>query len=138
MLFLYDLGFDYVYLGLLNSIYFVSSVIWGFLGGHLADRFGRKITLALERGLFVLMFILIAYGQISYIWIIFFLEGAGYAISGTAREALLGESLAEEERGFYYNLINSMFGLGYGIGAYYCALQVKQYELTKVSYLTRC
>jgi len=118
---MYESGLSYFVISLLLSLGFLSNVTGNAVGGIIADRIGRKRSIIVGRVFLPAVFLLLAILPIDYVSIPIFIGGFGLSASMIAREALLGEHLQEKKRGLYYNLLNSLCGLSYGIGAFYAA-----------------
>ena len=120
-LYMYVGGLDYVTIGIYNSFGFFSYTLGNIIGGILTDKIGRKRSLLIGRMILPLVFIIIVFMKVEYVFLAFFISGLGNSITSIAREAFISEHLPKRKRGFYYNLINSIAGLAYGMGSYYAS-----------------
>lgn len=96
MIFLFNKGIELVYLGLLETIFHLTSFFMEIPTGIVADVFGRKLSRILGRILFALSNVIILLGtQFHIIALGFVLTAISYNLESGAGEALVYDSLKE-------------------------------------------
>lgn len=96
MIYLYNKGIGLVYLGLLETLFHVTSFVMEIPTGIIADVFGRKTSRILGRLFFVIANVIILLtDQWHLIAVGFFITAISYNLESGAGEALLYDSLKE-------------------------------------------
>jgi MFS family permease len=100
-----------VALYLLHNIFYAS---FAFIGGWIADRFEKKMVLAVGYSMAALMAIAIMTVPVS-IWtfaLIFILGGTNVALEETAEDSLCAELVDEKQHGMAFGLLATVNGVG--------------------------
>jgi len=117
-IFLLESGLSYYTIGLYLSTEYFGSFFGFILGGVYADRVGPKRAMVIGRILMPLVFFLISFLPLELTFIGIFIAGLSLSTSNTSREKYMVDLLLENRRGFYYNLMNSLSGVAFGLGAF--------------------
>ncbi|HYI07806.1 MAG TPA: MFS transporter [Thermoanaerobaculia bacterium] len=110
-------GFTPTQAGLAVSAYGAGHVIASVLGGHLADRIGRRYTIALS--MFGSAFAMMALSQartLPMILVLAFVVGAVAELYRPAASALLGDLVTPEQRVAAFGMYRFAINLGFAVG----------------------
>jgi len=117
-LFIYSLGADEAQLGLVFSIFAVTSIFASFVGGCLADRYDRRVLYALGKygmALVVLLYTLI--GSWQLIIPIRIVEAIFVYIMASAWRPLIADSVSSGKRGFAFSVLSAVTAINWMIGS---------------------
>ncbi|HYO74871.1 MAG TPA: MFS transporter [Thermoanaerobaculia bacterium] len=110
-------GFTPTEAGLAVSAYGGGHIVASFVGGHLADRIGRRHTIALSMFLsFVMMIALSQARSLPAILFCAFLVGAVGELYRPAASALLGDLVTPEQRVAAFAMYRFAINLGFAVG----------------------
>lgn len=99
-------------IGWLSSISGIAMMITSYPAGHLADRRGERLAIALGFALQSVAFFVFIYAQTFVVYAIsWFLIGVGSSLMGPAYQSLLSKVLPQRLRGTGFGLIHSGLGL---------------------------
>jgi MFS family permease len=110
-------GVGLAQVGLMLGTMTAGGILGGFIGGSLADRFGRKVMILfglLVSGLFSTAIIFIT----RFEWLFFAAAMVGFLgnMSGPARQAMLVDLLPEDKRASGFGILRVVFNLTVAIG----------------------
>jgi len=89
-----------------------SKVVFSFLGGSLADRYGRRNTIVAGWIVYALVYLGLALVQSSlFFWILVLTYGIYYGLTEGAEKALVAEFSPSEYRGTAYGYYNGAIGI---------------------------
>lgn len=124
VVFLRSRGLSYAAIGLMETVFHVSSLLCEMPTGLIADRWGRKVSLAVGRALCALSALInVSARNPAWIAVAFALNAISYTCHSGAFEALVYDSLPEERRGDFGKIfgdVSSVYLIGTaasGIGA---------------------
>jgi len=89
-----------------------SKVVFSFLGGYLADRYGRRNTIVAGWVVYALVYLGLALVQSSlFFWILVLIYGIYYGLTEGAEKALVAEFSPSEYRGTAYGYYSGAIGI---------------------------
>ena len=110
-------GYSASQAGIALSAYGAGHVVASMLGGHLADRFGRRNTIALS--MFSSAVVMIALSQargLPAILALMFAAGAAAELYRPAAQALIADLVEPEQRMFAFGMYRFAVNLGFALG----------------------
>jgi len=111
------LGIDKMVFGSFMSISYILTSSTQFIGGSMADRYGRRKLASLFRLLsapFIMVQPLFPY--FAYFASMYILEGIGEGLAQPCNSAMIASSVRTEHRGFEYSIVNMSGNVGSTIG----------------------
>jgi MFS family permease len=110
-------GYSVTQAGLAVSAYGAGHIVASTLGGHLADRAGRRPTIALSMFLSAVMMLALSQARTFPLIVFFaFLVGASSELYRPATSALLGDLVKEEQRVAAFGMYRFAVNLGFAAG----------------------
>lgn len=110
-------GFTPAQAGVVVSAYGGGHIVAAMLGGHMADRFGRRNTIAIS--MFASTVTMLALSQartFPWILVLAFLVGSAAELYRPAASALLGDLIAPEQRIAAFAMYRFAINLGFALG----------------------
>lgn len=99
-------------IGWLSSILGIAMMITSFPAGHLADRRGERLAIALGFGLQSIGFLVFIKAETFLVYAVsYFIIGVGFSLMSPAYQSLLSKVLPQKLRGTGFGLIQSGLGL---------------------------
>lgn len=109
--------------GLIATVALLVSALGGWIGGLIADRYGRVLTLQLTIGWFTLFTCLSGFTNSSeQLMIVRALQGFGFGAEWAIGAALMSEIVQARHRGKALGFVQSSWAIGWGLAALIYAL----------------
>jgi MFS family permease len=111
------LGIDKIVFGSFMAVSYILTSSTQFIGGRMADIYGRRKLASLFRLLsapFILVQPLFPY--FTYFASMYILEGVGEGLAGPCNNAMIASSVRTEHRGFDYSIVNLSGNIGSTVG----------------------
>jgi MFS family permease len=111
-------GIDKAQAGMLSTVSLLCSAVGGWIGGIVADRFGRVRTLQWIIVWFSVSTFLIGFSQnIGQMFMLRALQGFGFGGEWAVGAVLIGEIVRAEHRGKTVGMVQSGWAVGWGLAA---------------------
>ncbi len=111
------LGIDKIVFGSFMAISYILTSTTQFIGGSMADKYGRRKLASLFR-LISAPFIMVQplFPYFTYFASMYFLEGIGEGLCQPCNNAMIASSVRTEHRGFDYSIVNLAGNIGGTVG----------------------
>lgn len=133
VVFLRSKGFSFAAIGLMETVFHVASLLCEMPTGLIADRWGRKVSLAVGRVLCaVSALITLGAKDLTWIAVAFALNAISYTCHSGAFEALVYDSLPKERQGDFgkiFGELNSVYLVGCSAAGFGASLFASRYPL---------
>jgi MFS family permease len=104
--------------GLIATVALLVSAVGGWIGGALADRYGRVLTLQITIGWFTLFTCLSGFtSSFEQLMVVRALQGFGFGAEWAIGAALMSEIVQSKHRGKALGLVQSSWAIGWGAAA---------------------
>jgi MFS family permease len=112
-------GFDKDFLGMANSIYPAAVLLFGIPMGMLSDRIGRKMSLLIGQGFFLVTFLIVALtSDPIIILVVLFIGGVGDSLFIISQTPLLAQLSNNKNRNYLFSLNWGLSTLSRMLGSY--------------------
>lgn len=126
-------GFSFAAIGLMETVFHMSSLLCEMPTGLIADRWGRKVSLAVGRALCaVSALVILRANDLVWIAVAFALNAISYTCHSGAFEALVYDSLPKERQGDFgriFGELNSVYLVGCSAAGFGASLFAGKYPL---------